>query len=49
MTPFEQGWYEKFMGNMVALPTLQKLADAGKLDREMVNAWVEERLLRYGI
>jgi hypothetical protein len=36
------------MANMVALATLTKLAQAGKLDAETVAAWVEERKERFG-
>lgn len=48
MTAFEQGWYVKYMNNLVTLGTLNKLASAGKLDSMMVEDWVEERQQKYG-
>ena len=48
MTPFEQGWYVKYMNNLVTLDTLNKLVSAGKLDSVKVEEWVEERQQKYG-
>jgi hypothetical protein len=49
MTAFERTWYEKYMANMVALATLDKLVQAGKLTREAVDAWAAERVEVYGV
>lgn len=48
MTAFEQGWYVKYMNNLVTLITLNKLVSAGRLDSMMVEDWVEERQQKYG-
>lgn len=49
MTNFERDWYEKFMRNMVTVETLRKLAAAGKLDAETIDAWAAERMEKYGV
>lgn len=48
MTPFEQGWYVKYMNNLVTLDTLNKLVSAGKLNQLTVDLWVQERLDKNG-
>ena len=48
MTEFEQGWYIKYMNNLVTLATLNKLVRAGKLNQLTVDLWVQERLDKYG-
>lgn len=48
MNSFEQGWYVKYMNNLVTLYTLNKLVSAGRLDPMTVEDWVEERQQKYG-
>lgn len=48
MTAYEQGYYELYIKNMVTLQSLNKLVNAGKLNRADVDAWVTERLEKFG-
>lgn len=48
MTAFEETWYIKYMNNLVTLDTLKKLVKAEKLEQTLVDAWVTERLEKYG-
>ena len=41
-------WYEKYMKNLVALSTLEKLVVAGKLTQAEVDEMVADRLEQYG-
>ena len=48
MTVFEKTWYDKYMNNYCLESTLIKLANAGKLDINKINEWIEERKEKFG-
>ena len=48
MTVFEQTWYDKYMNNLCTEATLRKLANAGKLSKDLVDEWVKERQEKLG-
>ncbi len=41
-------WKELFMKNMVSTETLKKLAEAGKIKADVIEAWSAERLEKFG-
>ncbi len=48
MTAFEQTWHDKYMNNLCTEATLNKLAQAQKLNTKDVQNWVKERMETYG-
>lgn len=41
-------WYDRYMYNLVAIGTLNKLVNAGKLTQEEVNKMVADRMEEFG-
>jgi len=48
MSDFEKEWYGRYMDNTVSIITLQRLVSAGKISKELVDAWIQERKEKFG-